>query len=108
MSRFISELKAAWVGARQRAFHQGTRGIMTPEDRQVLEGEFDHWLARHDAEVAAKALEEVASAWQVNGWVHDMPEKGAERAQVILHMAQAATEMLRLRAAEYRKAVRDE
>ena len=56
-----------------------------------------------DAAVAAKALEEAASAWQVSGWAHDMPEKGAERAQVILHTAQAATEMLRLRAAEYRK-----
>lgn len=65
----------------------------------------DRWLARRDAEVAAKALEDAASAWQINGWSNDLPEKGAERAQVILHMAQAATEMLRLRAAEYRKAV---
>ena len=64
---------------------------------------FDRWLAKRDAEVAAKALEEAASAWQVSGWAHDLPEKGAERAQVILHMAQGATEMLRLRAAEYRK-----
>lgn len=67
--------------------------------------EFDAWLAKHDAEVAAKALEEAANAWHVNGWAHVMPAKGAERAQIILHVAQAATEMLRARAAEYRKAV---
>ena len=84
---------------------QGVMGERGDAAHEKFHAEFDRWLAAHDAEVAAKALEEAASAWQVSGWAHDLPEKGAERAQVILHMAQAATEMLRLRAAEYRKAV---
>ena len=63
---------------------------------------FDAWLAAIEREAAARALEEAANAWQINGWANDMPKKGAERAQIILHMAQAATEMLCARAAEIR------
>ena len=70
MSRFISELKAAWVGARQRAFHQGTRGIMTPEDRQVLEEEFDRKLAEVKAEAWAEGANAVTCEWRLH------PERG--------------------------------
>lgn len=56
MSDFKSELKAAWVGARQRAFQQNTRVIMAPEERQVLEEAFDRQLAEYDRQVAARAF----------------------------------------------------
>jgi len=55
MSDFVSELKAAWMGARQREFHQSTRGIMTPEARRELEEEFYQRLAEHNRQVAEKA-----------------------------------------------------
>lgn len=58
MSEFISELKAAWVGNRRRKFYQSTRGIMTPEERQALEEEFERKLAEHDRQVAERAWDE--------------------------------------------------
>lgn len=60
MSNFISELKAGWVGARQREFHQRTRGIMSPEGRQALEEEFDRKMAQIQANVWDEACDEVA------------------------------------------------
>ena len=60
-------------------------------------------LASIEREAGARALEEAANAWQINGWAQDMPAKDVERPQIILHMAQAATEMLRARAAEIRE-----
>lgn len=78
MSDFISELKAAWVGARQREFHQGTRGIMTPEDRRALEEEFDQKMAQ----IQANAWYEGHSAgWESRnddaaaGWVPSGPHE---------------------------------
>ena len=57
MSDFISELKAAWVGARQRAFYRSTRGIVAPEDRQVREEEFDRKRAQVQAEAWGRCEE---------------------------------------------------
>lgn len=59
MGEFISELKAAWVGNRRRKFYQSTRGIMTPEERQALEEEFERKLAEHDRKVAEKVLKDL-------------------------------------------------
>ena len=70
MSDFISELKAGWVGARQREFHQRTRGIMSSEGRQALEEEFDRKLA----EVKAEAWDEGANAVTCEWRLH--PERG--------------------------------
>lgn len=70
MSDFISELKAAWVGARQRAFHQSTRGIMTPEDRQVLGGEFDRKLAQIQVDAWDEGANAVTCEWRLH------PERG--------------------------------
>lgn len=62
MSEFIQQAKAAWVGARQRDFNRRTRGIMTPEERKVIEDTFDAALAEHDRQVAERAWDEGASA----------------------------------------------
>lgn len=51
---------AAWVTGQQRAFHQGTRGIMTPEDRAGLEKEAEEAMRAIEREAAAKALEDAA------------------------------------------------
>ena len=79
------------------------RGKYDPSDDVRVAAEFDRWLAALIREAKAEALEEAANAWQINGWSNDMPEKGAAQAQIILHMAQATTDMLCARAAEYRK-----
>lgn len=67
MSNFISDLKAGWVGARQREFHQGTRGIMSHEDRQVLEDEFDRKLAQIQAEAWGRCEEMMLEHIERNG-----------------------------------------
>lgn len=61
MSEFIKQVKAAWVGARQRDFNRRTRGVMTPEERRVIEDTFDEVLAEHDRQVAERAWDEGAS-----------------------------------------------
>lgn len=66
MSEFISELKAAWVGNRQRAFYQSTRAIMMPEERRALEDEFERRLAEHDRQVAERALIKAARELRVS------------------------------------------
>ena len=58
-----------------------------PEDVEA----FDRWLAAHDAEVAATALEEMAAS--------AIPRKA---------LANDTRKWLRERAAEYRKAVQDD
>ena len=58
---------------------------------------FDRAMAAHDAEVAAKALRDAADAWQTGGWANGLP-KGANRAALILGMAQGTTTWLHKRA----------
>ena len=50
---------AAWVTQQQRAFHQSTRGIMTPEDRQILEDEAEKAMAEVERDAALAAVERV-------------------------------------------------
>ena len=51
---------AAWVTQQQRAFNQSTRGILTPENRQVLEDEAEAGMAAIERAAAAKALTDAA------------------------------------------------
>ena len=84
----------------RRASHMGVFGFDPMRER-----EFQAWLAAHNAEVAAKALEDAANAWTQGGWANDMPPRGSSRSQIILGVSNAAGAFLRARAAEYRKAV---
>lgn len=93
--------EAPTIEQARHAYCDGLSG--TSRTRAESGAEFDRMIAAVQREAAARALTEAANAWQINGWAHDLPEKGAERPQIILHMAQAATEMLRTRAAEIRE-----
>lgn len=55
---------------------------------------FNRWLARVQAEAQVKAIEELAQAWQLNGWAQDIP-RYPERHQLIIGMAQRATDFIR-------------
>lgn len=43
-------------------FTPTTEGVSLAAPKEVLGAEFDRWLTRHDAETAAKALEDAADA----------------------------------------------
>ena len=58
----ISRLVVAWVSAKQRHFHQSTRGVATVEQRLEWEREAEAIIAAHDREVAAKALRDAAGS----------------------------------------------
>lgn len=51
-----SNFIAAWVTQQQQVFNQSTRGIMTPENRQVLENEAEAGMAAIERAVAEKAV----------------------------------------------------
>lgn len=53
-----SNFIAAWVAQQQRAFNQSTRGIMTPEKRQILEDEAEAGMAAIERAAAEKAYEQ--------------------------------------------------
>lgn len=55
---------AAWVTQQQRAFSQSTRGIMTPEDRQILEDEAEKAMAEAERDAALAAVERVRALLQ--------------------------------------------
>ncbi len=50
---------AAWATQQQRAFHQSSRGIMTPEPRELLEREAESEMRKIEREAAARALAEI-------------------------------------------------
>ena len=66
----------------------------------------DRWLANHDAEVRALALEAAAVEWQRGAWSNDMPPKEASRVQIITRMSQWATDWLRHKADQARREIR--
>lgn len=83
---------------------------MTTEGRRALEEEFDRWLAAHDAEVKAEALEEAAT--HVMGNVQNVArhlrpvmlvDLAAENQEAV-----ALESWLRSRAAGYRKGQGDD
>ena len=48
--------------------------------------------------IAAEALREAAGVWMQGHWADDLPTQGASRPQLILGMAQRASDWLRARA----------
>lgn len=66
----------------------------------LVRAEFDAWLAEHDREVQARALEEAAGTWGRGGWA-DVPRRH-ERAHERIAVAQHVTDWLRTRAAALR------
>ena len=73
---------------------------------QIAAGkEFDRWLANHDAEVRALALETAASEWQRGAWSNDMPPRDATRVQIISRISQWATDWLWQKADEARREI---
>lgn len=84
------EVRGAWVAARC------TRDEEIPG--QVAE--FDRWLAEHDREVAAQALEEAAGAWQRGDWAY--APRYADPVKERIANGQYVGEWLRARAKEGR------
>lgn len=58
---------AAWVSAHQRIYHQRTRGIMTPEDRQALEDEAEKAMR----EIEAEAWDRGFDAGEADVFLHE-------------------------------------
>ncbi|GAB3166945.1 hypothetical protein GCM10027059_26700 [Myceligenerans halotolerans] len=84
------EVRGAWVTAR----------CTRDEDIPGQVAEFDRWLAEHDREVAARALEATARAWQRGEWAN--APRYADPARERIATAQHVTEWLRARAKEGR------
>lgn len=53
-----------WVAQQQKAYHQRTRGIMTPEERKELEAEATKAMAEIERKAAQKAWDQGFEA----GW----------------------------------------
>lgn len=60
MSTTLEEVEAAYIAAKQRAFHSGTRGIATPEQWQAWEKEFRDTISKTKAEARVEVLREMA------------------------------------------------
>lgn len=82
----IEALITMYVGGMSRAYHQRTRGIVTPEMRQAWEKEAREAIARVEAEAAVKALREVAESYvyvaainRTNSRVHAFLRDRADR-----------------------------
>lgn len=58
MSTTLEEIEAAYIAARQRVFHSGTRAVATPEQRQAWGQEFRDTIAKVKAAAQVEALRE--------------------------------------------------